>query len=287
MSGQFKDQCRKIPLISSNWFWYVLVVFGFLFLLKTPVLAGNPYSEFFLMSYHGVFLIFSVTIGFKEMAPLYNKEGGIWRMLLLAGAILFFSALVEGVVGGFLAADDPQQLEQYSFELSRRYVTVSFVRYALVGIGEELFKYMIFLILYYPLCKLFKSYWLPLLISTFVTCFFFGFLHANYNPDEWLTITLIIASGAVVYFYFLIKYQTIIPLMFAHFFQDFLVSLELTEQLEGIYGLTFLLIYMVVLIYIFGKMIKELFKGFKEKFIDKEVKRNSSKNVVSSYFIKL
>ncbi len=32
MSGQFKDQCRKIPLISSNWFWYVLVVFGFLFL---------------------------------------------------------------------------------------------------------------------------------------------------------------------------------------------------------------------------------------------------------------
>lgn len=200
MSDQFKDQCRKIPLISSNWFWYVLVVFGFLFLLKTPVLAGNPYSEFFLMSYHGVFLIFSVTIGFKEMAPLYNKEGGIWRMLLLAGAILFFSALVEGVVGGFLAADDPQQLEQYSFELSRKYVTVSFVRYALVGIGEELFKYMIFLILYYPLCKLFKSYWLPLLISTFVTCFFFGFLHANYNPDEWLTITLIIASGAVVYF---------------------------------------------------------------------------------------
>ncbi|MDB8543421.1 CPBP family glutamic-type intramembrane protease [Turicibacter sanguinis] len=269
MSGQFKDQCRKIPLISSNWFWYVLVVFGFLFLLKTPVLAGNPYSEFFLMSYHGVFLIFSVTIGFKEIAPLYNKEGGIWRMLLLAGAILFFSALVEGVVGGFLAADDPQQLGQYSFELSRKYVTVSFVRYALVGIGEELFKYMIFLILYYPLCKLFKSYWLPLLISTFVTCFFFGFLHANYNPDEWLTITLIIASGAVVYFYFLIKYQTIIPLMFAHFFQDFLVSLELTEQLEGIYGLTFLLIYMVVLIYIFGKMIKELFKGIKEKFIDK------------------
>lgn len=269
MSGHFKDQCRKIPLISSNWFWYVLVVFGFLFLLKTPVLAGNPYSEFFLMSYHGVFLIFSVTIGFKEMAPLYNKEGGIWRMLLLAGAILFFSALVEGVVGGFLAADDPQQLEQYSFELSRKYVTVSFVRYALVGIGEELFKYMIFLILYYPLCKLFKSYWLPLLISTFVTCFFFGFLHANYNPDEWLTITLIIASGAVVYFYFLIKYQTIIPLMFAHFFQDFLVSLELTEQLEGIYGLTFLLIYMVVLIHIFGKMIKELFKGIKEKFIDK------------------
>ena len=65
------------------------------------------------MSYHGVYLIFSVTIGFKEMAPLYNKEGGIWRMLLLAGAILFFSALVEGVVGGFLAADDPQQLEQF------------------------------------------------------------------------------------------------------------------------------------------------------------------------------
>ena len=218
MSGQFKDQCRKIPLISSNWFWYVLVVFGFLFLLKTPVLAGNPFSEFFLMSYHGVFLIFSVTIGFKEMAPLYNKEGGIWRMLLLAGAILFFSALVEGVVGGFLAADDPQQLEQYSFELSRKYVTVSFVRYALVGIGEELFKYMIFLILYYPLCKLFKSYWLPLLISTFVTCFFFGFLHANYNPDEWLTITLIIASGAVVYFYFLFNYPADVCPLFPRFF---------------------------------------------------------------------
>ena len=137
MSGQFKDQCRKIPLISSNWFWYVLVVFGFLFLLKTPVLAGNPYSEFFLMSYHGVFLIFSVTIGFKEMAPLYNKEGGIWRMLLLAGAILFFSALVEGVVGGFLAADDPQQLEPYSFELSRKYVTVVLYAMHWSGLGKN------------------------------------------------------------------------------------------------------------------------------------------------------
>ncbi|MFQ7057779.1 MAG: hypothetical protein ACLRQX_04060 [Turicibacter sanguinis] len=59
MSGQFKDQCRKIPLISSNWFWYVLVVFGFLFLLKTPVLAGNPYSEFFDVLSWSLFDFFS------------------------------------------------------------------------------------------------------------------------------------------------------------------------------------------------------------------------------------
>lgn len=269
MSSQFTEGCRKIPLVSSHWVYYVLVAFGFLFLLKSPFLAGNPYSDFILMSYHGVFLIFSVTIGFKEIAPLYNKKGGILRIIALTGAILFFSAVVENFVGSLLAADDPQQLEQFSFELTGRYVTVNFVRYWLVGIGEELFKYIIFLVLYYPLYKVFKNCWAPFLISMFITCFFFGFLHGNYNPDEWLTITLIIASGASVYFYFLIKYQTIIPLMIAHFFQDFMVSLELTEQLEGVYGLTFLLIYLAVIIYVVGKMIKELYGGFKEKFLNK------------------
>lgn len=269
MSSQLETNCRKIPLISSNWWAYVAVVFGFLFLLKTPILADNPYGELFLMGYHGVFLIFSVTIGFKEIAPLYNKAGGIWRLLMITGGILFFSAMVEAVVGTFLAADDPQQLEQYSFQLTGKYVTVSFVRYWLVGIGEELFKYMVFLILYYPLYKVLKNCWMPFILATFITCFFFGFLHANYNPDEWLTITLIIASGAVVYFYFLVKYQTILPLMIAHFFQDFMVSLELTEQLEGVYGVTFLLIYAAAIAFLLGRTIKELFRDFKEKFMKK------------------
>lgn len=266
MGYSFKEGCRKIPLISSNWIWYVCIIMGFLLLLKSSVVAGSRYGELILMSYHGVFLIFSVTVGFKDIAPLYRKEGGIWRLIILTGGILFFSAIVESGIGMLLGADDPQQLDQYSFDLTGNYVMVNFVRYILVGIGEELFKYMVFLILYYPLYKWCKKSWLSFIVSTFITCFFFGFLHVNYNPGEWLTITLLLGSGAGVYFYFLVKYQTIIPLMMAHFFQDFLVSLELTEQLNGIYTLTFLIIYLFVLVWGFGTIIKDFIKWIKNRF---------------------
>ena len=46
-----------------------------------------------------------------------------------------------------------------------------------------------------------------------------------------------IFSRFVVYFYFLFKYRTIVPLMLAHALQDFLVTMEHTEGLSGIYML--------------------------------------------------
>ncbi|MBQ4164348.1 MAG: CPBP family intramembrane metalloprotease, partial [Turicibacter sp.] len=74
---------------------------------------------------------------------------------------------------------------------------------------------------------------------------FFGLLHINYNYDQWLNITLIIGAGSLVYFYFLLKYQTIVPLMIAHGLQDFLVCLEQTEELTGIYS--FVLVIMILI----------------------------------------
>ncbi len=83
-----------------------------------------------------------------------------------------------------------------------------------------------FFILYWLGVKVSKHKLSSCIISVIVTSFFFGLLHSNYNYDQWLNITLIIGVGALVYFYFLFKYQTIVPLMIAHGLQDFLVSLN-------------------------------------------------------------
>ena len=88
----------------------------------------------------------------------------------------------------------------------------------------------------------------------------FGYLHINYNLDQALNITLIIAISAVVYFYFLIKYQTIIPLMIAHGLQDFLVSLELTSELEGIYILS---VYTMFILVVGIPMVGSFYRGIK------------------------
>ena len=67
-----------------------------------------------------------------------------------------------------------------------------------------------------------------------------------------MNITLNIGVGALVYFYFLFKYQTIVPLMIAHGLQDFIVSLELTQELEGIHFQFLMLLIGVWLISRFG-----------------------------------
>ena len=115
----------------------------------------------------------------------------------------------------------------------------------MVGIGEEIFKVCIFLILYWLGVKVSGKKIGACLVSVFITSLFFGLLHINYNYDQWLNITLIIGAGSLVYFYFLLKYQTIVPLMIAHGLQDFLVCLEQTEELTGIYS--FVLVIMILI----------------------------------------
>ena len=241
----FKENMERIPIINHK-LSYIFLVGLFLFLLRTPFLGRLGYGEQAIMISHCVFLLFSVTIGFKEIAPYYNKSTGIWRILTMTMTIFICSFIVENIIGNLLNARDPQQLEQYTFDLSWRYTMVSFARYSLVGIGEEIFKFMFFLILYFMIFKGCKHCLISFIISTLLTSLMFGYLHINYNLDQALNITLIIAGSAVVYFYFLVKYQTIIPLMLAHGLQDFLVSMELTSELDGIYPFSILCMFILV-----------------------------------------
>ena len=151
--------------------------------------------------------------------------------------VYFFGILAESVAGSFLSANDPQLLDQITYPLTAAHVVHELARYSLVGIGEEIFKFCVFLILYWVGVRVIKNRMISCIISVLVTSFFFGLLHINYNYDQWLNITLIIGSGTVVYFYFLFKYRTIVPLMIAHALQDFLVTMEHTEGLAGIYML--------------------------------------------------
>lgn len=233
---KFKEKMVVVPIIKHPMV-YLGLVLGFLAMLRTPILSVFSSPEMILMIYLGVFLIFSMTFGFKEIGPFYNKGGGIINLIGITGAVYVCGILVESFAGYFLAANDPQLLDQYTFQLSWPFVLNQFARYSLVGIGEEIFKLCVFLILYWVGVKVSKHKLGSCIISVIVTSFFFGLLHSNYNYDQWLNITLIIGAGALVYFYFLLKYQTIVPLMIAHGLQDFLVTMEHTGELTGIYSL--------------------------------------------------
>ena len=252
---KLKEKMVAVPIIKHPMV-YLLLVLVFLVMLRTPILSVFSRPEMILMIYLGIFLIFSVTVGFKEIGPLYNKGGGIINLIGITGAVYICGILAESFTGYFLSANDPQLLDQYTFHLSGPYVLNQLARYSLVGIGEEIFKLCVFFILYWLGVKVSKHKLGSCIISVIATSFFFGLLHSNYNYDQWLNITLIIGVGALVYFYFLFKYQTIVPLMIAHGLQDFLVSLEHTEELTGIYSLFLVALILIWFIARFGFGIK-------------------------------
>ena len=248
---KLKEKMVAVPIIRHP-MMYLGVVLGFLVLLRTPILSSISRPDFVLTAYLGLFLIFSVTIGFKEIGPFYNKGAGVINLIGMTGVVYMGGILAESLVGNFLSANDPQLLEQYTFDLSWQYVLNHLARYSLVGIGEEIFKVCIFLILYWIGVKVSGKKIGACLVSVFITSLFFGLLHINYNYDQWLNITLIIGTGSLVYFYFLLKYQTIVPLMIAHGLQDFLVCLEQTEELTGIYSFVLVLIVLIWSVCRFG-----------------------------------
>ena len=252
---KLKEKMVAVPIIKHPMV-YLLLVLVFLAMLRTPILSVFSRPEMILMIYLGIFLIFSVTVGFKEIGPFYNKGGGIINLIGITGAVYVCGILAESFTGYFLSANDPQLLNQYTFHLSGPYVLNQLARYSLVGIGEEIFKLCVFFILYWLGVKVSKHKLGSCIISVIATSFFFGLLHSNYNYDQWLNITLIIGVGALVYFYFLFKYQTIVPLMIAHGLQDFLVSLEHTEELTGIYSLFLVGLILIWFIARFGFGIK-------------------------------
>lgn len=232
---KLKENLVAVPMI-KNPMMYLLVVMIFLAMLRTPILSVFSNPGAILLMYLGVFLIFSVTLGVKEIGPFYNKAGGVMNLIGITAAVFVWGILAESFTGYFLSAHDPQLLSQYTYQLSWPFVLNELARYSLVGIGEEIFKICVFLILYWIGVKISKRKMASCLISVMVTSLLFGLLHINYNYDQWLNITLIIGAGALVYFYFLLKYQTIVPLMIAHALQDFLVTMEHTETLNGIYS---------------------------------------------------
>ena len=77
-----------------------------------------------------------------------------------------------------------------------------FSRYCLVGIGEELFKFCVFLFVYWFGVKISGKKLISCIISVLLTSLLFGLLHVNYNYSQWLNITLIIGMSSVVIFTF-------------------------------------------------------------------------------------
>ena len=248
---RIKEKMVTMPLIKHPMLYFFMVM-GFLSILTTPILSFTSRPDLVLLVYLGLFLLFSVTVGFEEIGPFYNKSSGIINLIGMTGTVYITCILVENLTGYFLAANDPQLLDQYSYELSWQYVLNHFSRYCLVGIGEELFKFCVFLFVYWFGVKISGKKLISCIISVLLTSLLFGLLHVNYNYSQWLNITLIIGMSSVVYFYFLFKYQTILPLMIAHGLQDFIVSLELTQELEGIHFQFLMLLIGVWLISRFG-----------------------------------
>ena len=83
---KLKEKMVAVPIIKHPMV-YLLLVLVFLAMLRTPILSVFSRPEMILMIYLGIFLIFSVTVGFKEIGPFYNKGGGIINLIGITGAV--------------------------------------------------------------------------------------------------------------------------------------------------------------------------------------------------------
>lgn len=226
-----KEKMQAVPIIKHP-VLYLAIVLSFLILSITPILSNIPNGELLLMMCYGAMLIFTVTIGFKDFGPFYNNRGNFFNLMKQTINIWICLWISSVLVLPFLATNDPQQLGQYSFPFSWSFVVNTAAKCLFIGIGEEIFKVCLFFLFYWALAKRSKNHVISCVISVFITSFIFGLLHIGYNPLEWLGIAMLIGGHTVVYFYFLLKYQTIIPLMLAHALQDFLAVMKLTEGIN-------------------------------------------------------
>lgn len=166
-------------------------------------------------------------------------------ILLIVSAV--FSIIVLRIMSYF-GIDDPQGIRDSVLSNEEYYIAL--VELPFIAIGEEFFKFLIF-ISFFILLSQFSKY-TKLIIAVLLASFVFGHLHIiGYE----LTVGLPLMIGAIPGFIFMIYYRSLLPLIIEHFIFDFL-SFTIHSQYEYV---TYLLIIALV-IFLFMSKPKEQVK---------------------------
>lgn len=228
-SMNLKEKIHAIPIIKQPLLYLGVVIS---FLLALFLLPKTNKGLWLVPVWYSALLIFTVTIGFKEFGPLYHQERNFFNLMKQTINIFFMTLVSNHLLQLASSINNPQQLQQHSYSFSWSQVVYYATSSLFVGIGEEIFKVCIFFFFYWALVKISTKRFIPCLVSVIITSFIFGALHSHYNPDQWLDITILIGGQTVLYFYFLLKYQTIIPLMLAHALWDFMIATSLSFEIN-------------------------------------------------------
>ena len=191
----------------------------------------------------------------KDLDQYIKRKIGIKKLFVISSMCWLYSAVATSLIFLLHETNDVQQLNDWVIPSSE--LGIYLFEMVLVGIGEEFFKFLMFINVYTILhkMKVQKSY--SILGGIIVSSLIFGFLHVNYNLSAWHIITLGIGLSSCVAFYFLFKYKSIIPLILAHIFQDVLVVLNHSPETEMFSLFVILCIQVIVVIGILIKIITQ------------------------------
>jgi hypothetical protein len=199
---------------------------SFIYLLQIPILAlllkcNNEKNIILHNSILWAFLIlFGLTIGWQNISPYLNKYNkSLTSTLYLGLELCLYEILLAGITIFLMGTPDPQGIKDIGFSL-QHFFTHEMLQTILIAVSEELFKVLIFIgFLSFFRNKNLLTIYTAILIASFV----FGGMHGfNYK----LTSMLPIAISAIPSFIYLMKYNSIYPLIFCHFIFDIAFSIS-------------------------------------------------------------
>ena len=210
MLNRMDDSARQLEQKSLN----ISTKKAIMYLLCVPVtilFITLPTKNYLGGILHLLFLIsYGLTLGFKDIKG-YIRKINSWKDTFYIGTKLLIISIV--IIGIFLIGDnDPQGISKLEYSGEATMLLLS--KLPLIAVGEEFFKFFVFM----GLLSLIR---IPirhrLVIVTMLSSFIFGYMHViNYK----ITAGLILSLCDIPYCIFFIYYQSILPLIIAHFIQD-------------------------------------------------------------------
>ncbi|HAX73135.1 MAG TPA: hypothetical protein DCY20_06390 [Firmicutes bacterium] len=237
--------------VTNRKFLYFLTILGAYFLYLTNVFKTDLLLRTQGTLCNALLFILAITLFHTDTKPFFNKGKGFFHLLELCVTLYFTTIAVNIALSFLIHVDDPQNLSRFMYDFSLPYVTYNIIKYFFVGVGEECFKLFIFLLLFglFHVVARGRHKKINCILAVILTSFFFGALHNFYAPENWIAITIPIAASTMVYFYYLFKHKTILPLMITHAFHDIFIFLTLmngySEMNESIITLFLMILFLI------------------------------------------
>lgn len=214
---------------------------GYLFFILLWLIGGrfvpkqNEIRDYYVIVMYAITIIGMVTYGYSDISSFLTRKYSIKKNIGIGIGIFLTSGAVSLIVRFLLKTTNPQNL------VAGEMLTIDYLKeinlLLLLPFAEEFFKFMLLIFIYKVVTKFSANKQIGLWGSMLATCLIFGAMHMHYNYDKALVITLSLGLGTMVYLWVLMKYKCIIPLIIAHFLQDFGAFTRMWEHGQGIFNI--------------------------------------------------